>query len=342
MSATAPTSASNGDSQSALMIGGLVAMLLLVLALLIAIASLMKRDSLGVGQSGEMGQAGDPGQEGGESGSTSSQGSAKLGVEAEGDDDRESADANDSDSKATPNQEPVKEPTTPEASAAGSIPPDSPEDKTPGAETDSETKEPPEEAEAALPAELPPGTRVIPLFSEPSAATAPKLEESNPFLEMGKANSVVFVIDKSSSMADRLARVISALDQAIEKLDPKQSFQLIFFDDVAHSHPQFTGLIRATKQNKEKMAAWVKSFVSPSGGTEPLEAALQAIAMKPDRIVILSDGEFNPAYVDSITQANSAGTKKPIRIDCIGLDEVVESLRQIAKQNGPGIYYQAR
>ncbi len=76
--------------------------------------------------------------------------------------------------------------------------------------------------------------------------------------------------------------------------------------------------------------------MSASGGTEPLAAVMHAIALEPERIVILSDGEFDPSYVTQITEANSMDPKDRIRIDCIGLDEVVESLQQIAKQNGPG------
>jgi len=329
-------SSTNGDSQSAMMIGGLVAMLLVVLGLLIVIATLMRRDAVGAGQSGEMGQAA------GESDSAGNHDAAGIGVEPDSPKDRESPDAKDTDSKSTPNEESLKDAAKPEEIPARSTSTASDEDKTHGVETDSSQKKPPEEVPESLPAELPPRTRVIPLFSEPSAASAPLLEASNPFLDAGEADSIVFVIDKSSSMSGRLERVLTALREAIEKLNSKQSFQLLFFDSVPYQHPKLPGLVKATKQNKAEIFAWTNSLVTASGGTDPLAAILRAIELKPDRIVVLSDGEFNPSYVEAIASANSGKPNDRIRIDCIGLDEVVESLRQIAKQNGPGIYYQAR
>lgn len=142
-------------------------------------------------------------------------------------------------------------------------------------------------------------------------------------------------------MSQRLGRVINALNQAIDKLGPDQSFQVIFFDDVPRHPPKFSDMIEATKEKKKTIVEWIKG-INASGGTEPLDAVKIAIDFRPARIVILSDGEFNPQYVETIAQYNSGNPKERIRIDCIGLDEVVESLQQIAKQNGPGIYYQAR
>ncbi len=192
------------------------------------------------------------------------------------------------------------------------------------------------------PDEVPKGTRVIPLFSEPSAASAPTLETSNPFLDAGKANSIVFVIDKSSSMSQSFRRVIAALYQSIDRLSKDQAFQVIFFDDVPRQNPSFSSLVKATEKNKDAMKRWIDSHIMADGGTEPLAAVRLAIELRPNRIIILSDGEFNPEYVEEITKYNSSSPKPCIRIDCIGLNEVVESLQQIARKNGPGIYYQAR
>lgn len=210
------------------------------------------------------------------------------------------------------------------------------------ADTVEGVSEPVAESREVDPNELRKGARIIPLFSEPSAASAPTLETSNPFLDSGKANSIVFVIDKSSSMSQNFGRVIKALYQSLDRLSKDKSFQVIFFDDAPRQNPNFSGLVNATEKNKDAMKKWIEGHLRADGGTEPLDAVKLAIELCPQRIIILSDGEFNPEYVEKITQYNLSKPKDPIRIDCIGLNEVVESLQQIAQRNGPGIYYQAR
>ena len=319
----------NQDSnQTAFMIGGLVVLILLILGLLILIASLMKKVD-----SGETQDAGSGGEAGiiGEEHVGAARDEARKDKEASQPTDSSATEPNTQSSPRESAAETVATPAT-QSTKQEDVPP----------EPESESGESTSTATEAELEELPKGARVIPLFSEPSAVSAPTLEASNPFLDVGKANTIVFVIDKSSSMSDRLGRVIKALNQAIEKLHPDQSFQLIFFDDVPRLNPNTSGLLKATKRHKEAMAEWIKNYVSASGGTYPLDAVKMAIDLKPDRVVILSDGEFNPDNVESITHYNSTNRQKGIRIDCIGLDEVVESLQQIAKQNGPGIYYQAR
>ena len=53
----------------------------------------------------------------------------------------------------------------------------------------------------------------------------------------------------------------------------------------------------------------------------------------------LSDGEFDPSSVFAITQANQSNVL-PAKIDCVGLMEEVETLKEIARLN-KGTYYQA-
>jgi len=65
-----------------------------------------------------------------------------------------------------------------------------------------------------------------------------------------------------------------------------------------------------------------------------------AIQQKPERIVLLSDGEFDPISVFEIAQANQSNML-PAKIDCVGLMEEVETLKEFARSN-KGIYYQAQ
>lgn len=163
----------------------------------------------------------------------------------------------------------------------------------------------------------------------------------NPFFTSLEAESIVFVIDRSGSMSGdhRLARVIVALNETIDRLKPEQEFLLVFFSDSYELHPSLKQLVSATDINKQLIKKWA-SGIAVGGGTMPVDAMLYAIEQNPGRIVLLSDGEFNPLDVALITQFNRKRTK-PIRIDGIGLDESVQTLQELAKSN-QGIYYSAK
>ncbi len=165
---------------------------------------------------------------------------------------------------------------------------------------------------------------------------------ANPFVGSGPpAKSTVYVIDVSGSMQtpDRLPRVLSTLKRAVELLEPEQKFTVILFDQGFYNAPIGQGLVLANKRNKQAIYDWLAN--APGGsGTNPLPAMLTAIQQRPERIVLLSDGEFDPTSAVAITQANRSNLQSA-KIDCVGLMEEVETLKEIAKAN-KGIYYQAQ
>ena len=163
----------------------------------------------------------------------------------------------------------------------------------------------------------------------------------NPFVGTGSsARTTVYVIDVSGSMqtSDRLPRVISALKRAVDLLKPDQKFTVILFDDSTHTDPIGMGLLLANEKNKQAIYDWLDNAPG-GGGTNPLPAMITAIQQKPERIILLSDGEFDPSSVFAITQANQSNVL-PAKIDCVGLMEEVETLKEIARLN-KGTYYQA-
>lgn len=163
----------------------------------------------------------------------------------------------------------------------------------------------------------------------------------NPFVGAGKpAASTVYVIDVSGSMQNqaKLPRVLNAMQRAIDQLNPKQTFCVLLFDSGYYFHPNLQGLKEASRTNKQMVKLWLAH--APGGlGTEPMEAMSIAIGLKSERIVLLSDGEFDPTIVMLITQLNHQREKRA-KIDCVGLMEDVQVLRDIAQQNN-GVYYQA-
>ena len=174
-----------------------------------------------------------------------------------------------------------------------------------------------------------------------STALSPLEGAGNPFTGDGNWKSTVFVIDRSVSMgsSNKFPRVVKALKLAIEAIKKDQSFTVILFDSSAYPFETPLTLLDATPGNKQAISLWLDQS-SIRGGTDPLDAMLMAIELRPERILLLSDGEFDPLTVDTITSENERGRAKS-RIDCVGLAEVVQTLQQLAKQNN-GIYYQAQ
>jgi uncharacterized protein with von Willebrand factor type A (vWA) domain len=163
----------------------------------------------------------------------------------------------------------------------------------------------------------------------------------NPFVGEGKpAASTVYVIDVSGSMQDptKLPRVMNALIRGIDDLKGNQKFCVFLFDFGYYFEPSMQQMVPANDANKQRAKAWL-SNPPGGGGTNPVPAMHAAILQEPERIVLLSDGEFDPYAVDQITQMNQ-NLRKPARIDCVGLMEQVLVLQEIARQN-KGVYYQA-
>jgi hypothetical protein len=132
------------------------------------------------------------------------------------------------------------------------------------------------------------------------------------FQIQGKGRRFAYVVDCSGSMAgDPFDKACAELRRSIEALKSGQSFFVVFFD--SGEYPQFhpragEGLLRASPANKRRLREWVSGFVMPGGGTDPRVALLQALALRPDAIYLLSDGEFDPDIALQVRQQNRRRT----------------------------------
>lgn len=131
---------------------------------------------------------------------------------------------------------------------------------------------------------------------------------SSEFFEIrAQGGRFIYVVDCSQSMQpERFARASKELLESIEALKPTQSFFVIFF--ATEAYPQCypnveTKLAQATKSNKRRIAQWVGGFAF-SGGTDPSGALAIALALEPDAIYLLSDGEFDPEIADNTSSLN--------------------------------------
>jgi Mg-chelatase subunit ChlD len=170
------------------------------------------------------------------------------------------------------------------------------------------------------------------------AVTVALEDPFNPFLESASGKEVVFVIDVSGSMSgDRYNRVSSELIEALQKLKPTQRFNIVLFSTGAAVFRN-DGLVVASKEAQDAASGWLKNQFC-LGGTDPRRAIEIAIKLTAEKIVILSDGEFDaaiPGYVTSLNRSRHA------TIDCIGFDPQSFTLKEIALNNGPGRFYAVR
>lgn len=154
----------------------------------------------------------------------------------------------------------------------------------------------------------------------------------------------VFVVDSSSSMKwAKWRRACSELVASIESLGPDQSFCVFFFDAVPHlmfnQRPTELQMVPANSNNIIRLRRWMAS-VSFGDDTRPLAAVRQALALQPDAVFLLSDGEFHDptlAYFRiNDTRRTEGLLSRPIVVHTIGFKSQVgqATLREIADETG--------
>lgn len=108
---------------------------------------------------------------------------------------------------------------------------------------------------------------------------------------------VVFVVDISGSMLQksgtgtRLSEAYAGLMRAVAALGAEQEFNIVLFADrvdVFMPDP-----VRAVRENVLRAFAYLDSGVDCGGSTNLQDALRRALAMKPDVMLLLSDGEAN-------------------------------------------------
>lgn len=163
-----------------------------------------------------------------------------------------------------------------------------------------------------------------------------------------EANKVVFVLDYSGSIVVAVDDLKRQLKRTIASMKDWQAFDVILFygtssQDRATADSFGGKLMNVTEDAKRKFNEWIEKK-APVGGSEPMLAIQRAIAMRPEAIVLLSDGLFDEQFVAEIKRANGGRC----RIHTLVFDELLlgdtsglpketdgaKRLRRIAEQNG--------
>lgn len=121
----------------------------------------------------------------------------------------------------------------------------------------------------------------------------------------------VFVVDNSNSMGvGRFETALHELMKAVNAMDAKQYFYVIFYSDTAYGlfHPDTApALVPATPENKQKLASWLAT-AEMCLHTKGAEAVAMALQLSPDVISILGDGGFGDKTPAILTAPHSRPT----------------------------------
>lgn len=132
----------------------------------------------------------------------------------------------------------------------------------------------------------------------------------------------VFIVDSSGSMSgSRWKNAVQELRRSLAELQENQKFYVIFFDH--QTHLMFQGrvdkfrksrqlkMLNATKKNLARVNNWFRR-VDLGSHTRPRISFDYGLALEPDAIFFLTDGEFNDGtYEHLMTIASQSQSKRP-------------------------------
>lgn len=117
------------------------------------------------------------------------------------------------------------------------------------------------------------------------------------------ARRIVFVVDRSGSMADTFQHVKDELRRSIKALRQSQRFHVIFFASGAPLENPPARCISAISANKEEFFTFLDR-ITAGGGTHPEQAMYRALQLEPELVYMLTDGEFDPGLLAKLREWN--------------------------------------
>jgi len=165
------------------------------------------------------------------------------------------------------------------------------------------------------------------------------------FGQQGRGRKFVYVFDHSGSMEGRRLQMAKAeLLRSLEALEETHQFNIIFYNHGWQAFRPGRRLVFASPMEKQEARRYIESIVS-TGGTQHYGALREAVAISPDVIFFLTDGEshddLTPVQLEEIERANNR-LGRGVQINVIqfgggGFAERPSSrLRQLAEENHGG------
>jgi hypothetical protein len=116
--------------------------------------------------------------------------------------------------------------------------------------------------------------------------------------------SIVYVVDRSGSMDAVGDFLKNEIAKAVNRLNSTRTFNVVWFSDDEPEAFRET-LVRATEDNKQRLYRHLGEMTF-RGSTDPRAAIVKAFQLKPEVIVILTDGNFEPDFVAALNARNTA------------------------------------
>ncbi len=124
----------------------------------------------------------------------------------------------------------------------------------------------------------------------------------------------VFLIDRSKSMGDEglgvIERANAELQTALSQLTSDHEFQVIAYHHET-TMIDHRALLPATTENRQKVSEFIQNLAA-FGGTEHESGLIAALALKPDIVVVLTDGglpEMNSGQLATIRRMANKNTQ---------------------------------
>lgn len=148
---------------------------------------------------------------------------------------------------------------------------------------------------------------------------------------------IVYVVDASRSMnrpfpgpaVTRFGRVKLELVRSIRRMTSEQEFFIVYFNDRAIPMPART-MMPALPGTQGKYLHWAAQ-AKAEGQTDPQQALLLALMLRPDLIYFLTDGEFSNQVIEQVTRSNQS--RVVIHTIGFGDDKGEKRLKQLAARN---------
>lgn len=156
----------------------------------------------------------------------------------------------------------------------------------------------------------------------------------------GSGRRFAYVFDRSDSMNGKPLNAVKAeLLRSLDLLGPKQSFQVIFYNNRP-SYFEATGfaMIPAEDSMKRRAATFVRS-IEAFGGTEHFDALRMALKLQPDVIFFLTDANIPQLGSNELREIRSRCAESNTTVHAIefGLKPQVPAttfLKVLASENG--------
>lgn len=185
-------------------------------------------------------------------------------------------------------------------------------------------------------------------MSQASMAGSKMLSGAEFFGVKATGNTFVYIVDSSPSMRRDGAfdAAKAEIMRSLQSMKPKQRYFISFFGKEIDPMVFKTGEVEkypvyAKPENLTKTIEWLNRIQIQKEGLPPNNALSEAIAMQPDGIFLLFDGDTRSDVAKYLSKANrtddilSAGKPKvPIHVVHFFQEEFQKQMRQVAEENG--------